>query len=95
MFLHLGSEKSLLNKEIIGIFDYNLIKKSRITKEFMEIITNEGAIEQTNIDKKVKSFIVTKDKVFLSPISSLTLQKRILNAAYQNEQENSEGIFSD
>lgn len=93
MFLHLGNEKLVLAKDIIGIFDYNLIKKSRITKEFMEIITNEEALEEASADKKVKSFVVTKDKVYLSPISSVTLQKRILNFAYQNELENDEEYF--
>jgi hypothetical protein len=79
VFLHLGGGQVILNKDIIGIFNYNLVNKSRDTKEFIEIITDEQSAEKISKDKKCKSFIVTNDKIFLSPISSLTLQKRVLN----------------
>ncbi len=79
MFLHLGGEKSVLKKQIIGIFDYDLIKKSRITKEFMDIAINENLIEQKKNGNKIKSFILTTDKIYFSPISSVTLQKRVVN----------------
>lgn len=78
MFLHLGEERSILNQDILGIFDYKLVKKSKITKEFMDLVVHDQTLEKVSMDKEVKSFVVTKEKVFLSPISSLTLQKRIL-----------------
>jgi hypothetical protein len=84
VFLHLGEEQLVLSKDIIGIFDYNLVKKSRDTKEFIEIVTDEMVIEKISKNKEIKSFIITKDKVFLSPISSLTLQKRASDVSYQN-----------
>lgn len=79
MFLHLGEEKSIQNKDIIGIFNYELIKKSKSTKEFIDIMTHEGVLEKVSKNNKIKSFVVAKEKVFLSPISSTTLQKRVLN----------------
>jgi len=79
MFLHLGSEVLVFQKDIIGIFDYNLIKKSRATKEFMEIAANEHLVIRGEEDKKIKSFIVTSKKIYLSPISADTLQKRVMS----------------
>lgn len=76
MFLHLGEGRLVRGKEIIGIFNYDLIQKSRDSKEFIEITTNERGIEKINTTKKIKSFIVTQNKTFLSPISTITLEKR-------------------
>lgn len=85
MFLHLGEEKSILYKDIIGIFDYDLVKKSEVTKEFLDLAVYEQVVEEVSSEKEIKSFIVTKDKVFLSPISSLTLKNRILNFSGQKD----------
>ncbi|MGI6607297.1 MAG: extracellular matrix regulator RemB [Peptococcia bacterium] len=79
MFLHLGSKVSVLKKDIIGIFDYNLIKKSRVTKEFLEIAANEHLIIQEKDVKKIKSFIVATGNIYFSPISADTLQKRVMS----------------
>jgi len=84
VFLHLGEEKSISNKEIIGIFNYELVKKSKATKEFIDIMTVDGVLQKVSEDKEVKSFVVGNDKVFLSPISSVTLQNRILNYISRN-----------
>lgn len=81
MFLHLGGENSVLKKKIIGIFDYDLIKKSKITKEFMDIANDENLVEQKSSGNKIKSFILTTDKIYFSPISSVTLQRRTVNYA--------------
>jgi hypothetical protein len=83
VFIHLGEEKAILNRDLIGIFNYELIKKSKTAKEFIDIMAHDGVLEKVSKDKKIKSFVVAKDKVFLSPISSTTLQKRILNFTSQ------------
>lgn len=77
MFLHLGGEKVVCDPEIIGIFNYDLVNKSRDTKEFIEIMTTEQNLVKIKEEIKTKSFVVTTEKVFLSPISSVTLQKRV------------------
>jgi hypothetical protein len=52
---------------------------SKDTKEFLRIAEEEGFIEAVNVDIP-KTFILTetdkKSKIYLSPISSVTLQKR-------------------
>ncbi len=76
MFLHLGGDVSVLRKDIIGIFDIFSTYKSTISKEFMEVAEGEKTIIKVSLTEKNKSFILVGDKVYLSPISSGTLQKR-------------------
>lgn len=76
MFLHLGGDVSVLQKDIIGIFDIFSTYKSIISKEFMEVAEGEKSIIKVSLTEKNKSFILVGDKVYLSPISSVTLQKR-------------------
>lgn len=76
MFLHLGGEISVSRKEVIGIFDVLSTKKSPITKEFLDLAITEKKLVKISGAQEAKSFVVTKDKVYYSPISSVTLQKR-------------------
>ncbi|HBV97932.1 MAG: hypothetical protein JL50_07400 [Peptococcaceae bacterium BICA1-7] len=75
MFLHLGGDKVALKKDIIAILDY---KKgfSAINKDFMEIARDEGFIETISEEGKEKSFVITSEKIYISPISCSTLKKR-------------------
>jgi extracellular matrix regulatory protein B len=75
MFIHLGGDKIIRASELIAIFDLSIEKSSKISKQF---------IHQANIDKRTevigeeecKSLVVTRGKVYYSPISSTTLKKR-------------------
>ena len=75
MFLHLGGDTVALKKDIIAILDY---KKgiSAINKEFMEIARDEGFIETISEEGKEKSYVITSEKIYISPISCSTLKKR-------------------
>jgi len=79
MFLHLGGDIVIPSKNIIAIFDIDSTTISKDTKEFLSVAEEEGFIE-TISNEIPKSFIVTetdkKSKIYLSPISSVTLQKR-------------------
>ena len=44
----------------------------------MEIAGNEGFIKSISDQGKEKSYIITFDKIFISPISCSTLKKRSL-----------------
>lgn len=75
MFLHIGQEKSILMKDIIAIVDLKTRDNSQTTNEFLDIAKDEDfVVELTN---KPNSFIVTTHKIYLSPISTVTLHKRI------------------
>jgi hypothetical protein len=79
MFLHIGADMVIPVKNVIGIFDMESTTVSKDTKEFLKIAEEEGFIEAVSNDIP-KSFIIAeidkKSKVFLSPISSITLKKR-------------------
>ncbi|NMB33183.1 MAG: DUF370 domain-containing protein [Clostridium sp.] len=79
MFLHIGGEYVVLTKNIIAIMDMETTTVSKSTKEFLTVAEEEGFVESIS-NEIPKSFIITevdkKSKIFLSPISSITLQKR-------------------
>ena len=85
MFLHIGGDIVLPVKNIIAILDMESTTVSKDTREFLRVAEEEGFIESISNDLP-KTFIITetdkKSKIYLSPISSVTLQKR---AGYINE----------
>ncbi len=79
MFLHIGGDVVIPVRNIIAILDIDTTTVSKDTKDFLKIAEEEGFIESITNDLP-KSFIITetdkKSKIYLSPISSITLQKR-------------------
>jgi ribosomal protein S8 len=88
MFLHIGGDVVIPMRNVIAVFDIESTTISKDTKEFLKIAEEEGFIESIS-DDLPKSFIITetdkKSKIYLSPISSVTLQKR---SGYINEISN-------
>ncbi len=79
MFLHIGGDFVVPVKNVIAIMDLETTTLSKDTRDFLSIAEEEGFIESISNDIP-KSFIITeidkKSKIYLSPISSITLQKR-------------------
>lgn len=79
MFLHIGGDFVVPIKNVIAILDLESTTLSKDTRDFLSIAEEEGFIESIS-DDIPKSFIITeidkKSKIYLSPISSITLQKR-------------------
>lgn len=79
MFLHIGGDVVIPMKTVIAILDIETTTLSKDTKEFLKIAEEEGFIEAIS-DDIPKSFIITetekKSRIYLTPISSVTLQKR-------------------
>ena len=79
MFLHLGGNVVVPSEDIIGVFDYNAIMYSSDTTQFLRLAEEDGFVEKISKDRP-KSVIIAeinkKSKIFLSPISSSTLNKR-------------------
>lgn len=74
MFLHIGNSKVVALNELIGIFNVNL-KNSSTNNQFLESFPGDGL---SNREKEASnSFVVTANRVYYSPISPVTLQKRI------------------
>lgn len=80
MFLHLGQDVMVDEKDIIAICDLDsTTAQSKASKLFLKTAEEEGFVETISEDLP-KSFIITetrkKSKIYLSPISSATLLKR-------------------
>lgn len=74
MFLHLGADIVVPLRDVIAITDFKM-SKSGINKEFLSKMQNDKKMIDIS-EKNAKSFIITKQNVYLSAISSLTLKKR-------------------
>lgn len=76
MYIHLGNEIVVRDDEIIGIFDMDTTTVSKHTRKFLEIAEKENRVINVSYELP-KSFVVTNDKkVYISQISTQTLQKR-------------------
>lgn len=82
MYVHLGGDTVVLQKDIVAIFDLELTSISKITREFLHVAEEEGFVVNVSEDLP-KSYIVTEhdneSRVYISPISAATLLKRANN----------------
>ena len=77
MYLHIGNDKLVRGKEILGIFDLDTASVSPITKKFLAQAERESRT-QTAKDELPKAFVVTTDgNVVFSQISSGNLVGRL------------------
>lgn len=77
MFLHLGGDVIVPKKDIVAILDIRS-KSSAATREFLEIAFDEGFIVNISNTGNEKTYVITSDQIYLSPISCTTLKKRAL-----------------
>ncbi len=87
MYVHLGGDTVILQKDIIAIFDLELTSISKITREFLHVAEEEGFVVNVS-DDLPKSYVLTQNdnesKVYISPISAATLLKRANNIFEDN-----------
>ncbi|WP_042227249.1 extracellular matrix regulator RemB [Paenibacillus popilliae] len=81
MYIHLGGEKVIRSSELVAIFDVSIQKSSKLSKRFVANAHKVKRVEAIG-EEEAKSIVVTKGKVYFSPISSTTLKKR---ARHYNE----------
>lgn len=90
MFLHLGQDTIITTDEIIGIFDLDTSTVMKSTRDFLSMMTKAKKVVNVSYELP-KSFVLTYDektkekKMYISPISSMTLLKRIENVNYIKE----------
>ena len=75
MFIHIGGDTVVSTKEVISILDHQTVKSSKISKKFMEDEKKEKRVVDSSAEE-TKSYVITKDAIYCSPISSLTLKRR-------------------
>ena len=79
MYIPIGSDMSVRERSIIGIFDLDNTSTSKRTREFLNQAEKEGLI--VPCDDLPKSFILTDEynmqRIFLTALSASTLEKRM------------------
>ncbi len=81
MYLHIGNDNIVTDKEVIGIFDIEKTSASSDTREFLNAAAKRKC-EVSCTDDLPRSFIVTfrksdlEEKVYISRVSSSTIEKR-------------------
>ena len=75
MFIHLGEDTVVNDKEIIGVFDIDTSTVNKATRDYLSKAEKDKRIIYVNYDLP-KSFIVCDDKVYISPINTSTINKR-------------------
>ncbi len=76
MFLFLGGDVTVHEKDIIGIFDIEECSVSRMTADYLNVCQKKGKVEYVSLDMP-KSFIVCSDKTYISNVSNSTINKRV------------------
>jgi len=79
VFLHLGENVIVPKKSVIGIFDKDICCNAISTREYLEIAESEKKTYKIGTTEKIKTFVLTKEGLYMSPISSITLVKRFDN----------------
>ena len=79
MMLHIGADVILLASELIAIIDSATVNSSKINRQKIEKARSEKRF--VACEGEVKSYVLIygqgQEKIYCSPISSSTLQKRV------------------
>ena len=84
MFLHIGNQKTIRTRDIIGIFDMDNATVARQTRHFLASAEASGKMKQEKMVDIPKSFIIYKTgqekwQICFSQLSSTALAGRIKN----------------
>ena len=81
MYLEIGQEKIIIDKNILGIFDLDNTTVSKATREYINTASKKGECITVSLEELPKSFIVTTEKndrkIYISPFNTSTIFKRI------------------
>lgn len=75
MYLHIGEDTVVRDKEIIGIFDMDTSTVNKATRDYLKKAEKDKKVIYVNYDLP-KCFVITNDKIYVSPINTSTLNKR-------------------
>lgn len=75
MYINIGEEFVLQTQDITGIFDMDKTTVNKATRDFLAKAQKENRVVLTSYDLP-KSFIIAKDKIYISPLNTSTLLKR-------------------
>ncbi len=78
MYVHLGNNYIISGEKIVAVLNYQSPVSADL-REIVDIARLENKLINISDSGKEKAVIVCDDKVYLSPISSITLYKRAFN----------------
>ena len=80
MFLHVGNNKNIRLRSVVGIFDMDNATLSAVSRRFLSQKQREGLVESA-IEEIAKSFVLYKDggeyKIWFSQLSTAALIGRM------------------
>ncbi|HIZ11260.1 MAG TPA: DUF370 domain-containing protein [Candidatus Eubacterium faecavium] len=76
MYLNIGENFVLRTRDIIAVFDMDKTTVNKATRDYLALAQKENRIIYTSYDLP-KSFIVTEKNIYVSPLNTSTLLKRI------------------
>lgn len=76
MYLYLGGETAIKSEKIIGIFDMDTSTVNKSTRDYLSKAEKDKKIIYVNYELP-KSFIVCDDKIYVCPLNTATLLKRL------------------
>ncbi|MDD2420994.1 MAG: DUF370 domain-containing protein [Heliobacteriaceae bacterium] len=82
MYLHLGDEVVIPTTEIIAIVAWSAPAQAAATRALVFAAREKGYLRRIAPKGKEKAVVVSRNNVYLSPISALTLMKRANNIKY-------------
>ena len=86
MYLHLGQDTIVYENTVVGIYDLDNCSSSHITRDFLKRAEQAGQVVNIS-DDLPKSFVLTREggktTVYLSQLSTATLQKRSEAAGFE------------
>ena len=81
MYLNIGQDTVISDKNILGIFDLDNTTVSKSTREYINTASKNGECITVSIEELPKSFIVVAEKdkkeIYISPLNTSTIFKRI------------------
>ncbi len=89
MYVHLGNNCNVRSKNILAVLDMDTSTLSKITREFFATAEEEGFINLVSADLPKSAVICEvghESKVFLCPVASSTIRKRIKMGGFTDEQ---------
>ena len=79
MFVHIGGEYTILIDSIIGLVNLETAQASSDVNAFLRKQEDENILEYVS-EELPRSLVLTDDRTYVSPISVMTLKKRIDHA---------------
>ncbi len=88
MYLHIGQDTVIFEKNIVGIFDLDNTTVSRTTREFLKRAEKLSRVEYVNLELP-KSFVVCQnekkqERIYIAQMAPRTLYKRALLTQSKN-----------